>query len=74
MKTVIVRPTNWTDEVGELVDSLLADPSKADHVKARLRRKMGQPETNREHESHSVRNTADATAVDDDEMWDNVPV
>ncbi|MGI9393855.1 MAG: hypothetical protein ACR2OY_04355 [Boseongicola sp.] len=63
------------DEVDEIVDALVADPTRANDVKAQLRRKIAAPDI----VQLVVPRTAEhkpATGEDDpdDDVWDNMPV
>ena len=68
---VTLRQVAHGDDAERLVDTLLADPSRADDIKDLLRRKLKSADAvqiaaapRRFSQSHE----------DEDDMWDNVPV
>ena len=63
------------DDVDEIVDALVADPSRASDVKALLKRKIAAPDIVRMVVPRAA-NAKFAVADDDaeDDIWDNMPV
>lgn len=57
----------WQDDVDRLVDTLLAEPDRADDIKNLLRNRLG---VERVVHLKAVRSVSE----DLDDMWDNVPV
>ncbi len=63
------------DEVDDIVDALVADPTRASDVKALLKRKIAAPDIVHMVVPRAAESKA-AVAEDDteDDLWDNVPV
>ena len=59
-RTLKMRPR--TDEIGGMIDDVLADPSRAEELKRILRSRL-----------RAVERTAEE-ATDDPDLWENVPV
>lgn len=62
------------DDVDLLVDTLIADPGRADDVKAALKRRITRPQVV---DLRRAVREASPKAVDEDDvadLWDNVPV
>lgn len=66
-----VRKVDRTDDVDRIVDSLLADPDRAEDVKSLLRRRLMDPGPVRFKPVVIPRSQA---SEDVEDMWDNVPV
>lgn len=63
------------DEVDEIVDALVADPTRANDVKAILRHKISAPDIVRMVAPKTGSARAAITEEDlDDDIWDNVPI
>ena len=63
------------DEVDDIVDALVADPTRASDVKAMLKRKIAAPDI--VHMVAPRRAPAKAGVAEDDtedDLWDNVPI
>jgi len=74
MKEYMKQPHSQ-DEVDEIVDALVADPTRADDVKAMLRHKISAPDIVRM-VAPKVGIAKDAVTDEesDDDIWDNLPV
>ena len=74
MKKYEKQPHNQ-DEVDEIVDALVADPTRANDVKAILRHKISAPDIVRMVAPKTANVKAAVTDEDlDDDIWDNVPI
>lgn len=54
-----------SDDIGAMIDELLADPARADLVKARLRARLVRSSTPQ---------AAPAAETDGEDLWDNCPI
>lgn len=61
-------------DVAAIVDSVLADPARAEDAKALLTRKLEAPDVVRVAVSRATLNPTSVADDADDDMWDNVPV
>lgn len=66
-----MRQANREDDVDTMVDSLLADPNRADDIKSMLRQRLAEDGVV---PLRSVPKAVSAISDDLDDMWDNVPV
>ena len=74
MKKYEKQPHNQ-DEVDEIVDALVADPTRANDVKAILRHKISAPDIVRMVAPKAANAKSVVTDEDlDDDIWDNVPI
>ncbi len=62
------------DDVDALVDTLIRDPSKADDIKAVLKKRISRPQLIDITAEESVLPSSSDDDDDEGDMWDNVPV
>ena len=67
----VEMPTDL-DDVDALVEALVADPSRAEDVKALLRERLAMPSADRPTSASVIALVRDSAYEDD--LWDNVPV
>jgi hypothetical protein len=74
MKKYMKQPHS-KDEVDEIVDALVADPTRANDVKAILRHKISAPDIVRMVAPKSrIAKVAVTDEEADDDIWDNLPI
>lgn len=73
MKDLPDRQRRKGDDIDQIVDALISNPSRADDLKSLLRGKMHSPKTVKV--AYAASGMAeDASAWEAEELWDNVPV